>query len=260
MTAAEASSKKFASLLKRLRRADAAPQEIPAADGEDPIVSQLVYSLLLWEASSGQARAAFRRVRESLVDFNELRVCVPEEIAGIIGDRYPLSAERSLRIRSVLHAVFVARHQLSLSHLAAAPKRDARAALEALEGIPQFVAARVVLVSLGGHAIPVDERLRDLLAREKVIPPDLTPAATGHALERLVRAEESLAAHAALSVWSDEEGRPPRRERPAEAAEPQRPQAPGAEPPRAEQARAEQARAESPRPAPPRAKSAKAKT
>ncbi len=252
MTAAEASSKKFASLLKRLRRSDAAPQEVPAPEGEDPIISQLVYSMLLWEASSGQARAAFRRVREALVDFNELRVCVPEEIASIIGDRYPLSAERSLRIRSVLHAVFVARHQLSLSHLAAAPKRDARASLESLEGIPQFVAARVVLVSLGGHAVPVDERLRDLLAREKVIGPDVPPVAAGHALERLVRAEESLATHATLAAWSDEEGHPPRRDRPAiaDAVEPPRPPAPRAETPRAESSRTD----------PPRAKSAKAKT
>ncbi|MCE7975435.1 MAG: hypothetical protein DYG92_14115 [Leptolyngbya sp. PLA1] len=242
MTAAEASSKKFASLLKRLRKANPAPQEAPAAEGEDPIVTQLVYSMLLWEASSGQARAAFRRVRESLVDFNELRVCVPEEIASIIGERYPLSAERALRMRSVLHAVFVARHQLSLAHLASAPKREARASLEALEGIPHFVAARVVLVSLGGHAVPVDERLRDLLAAEKVIAPDLPPAAAGHALERLVRAEDSLDTHTTLAAWSDEEGHPPRRERPA-ISEP--PEAPRAEPPRTD---------------PPRAKNAKAKT
>lgn len=240
MTAAEASSKKFASLLKRLRKADAPPLEAPTAEGEEPIVTQLVYSLLLWEASSTQARAAFRRVRESLVDFNELRVCVPEEIACIIGDRYPLSAERSLRIRSVLHAVFVARHQLSLSHLASAPKREARASLEALEGIPHFVAARVLLVSLGGHAIPVDERLRDLLAGEKVIAPDVPPAAAGHALERLVRAEESLAAHATLAAWSDEEGHPPRRERPAfsEPADAPKPQTARPDPPRAKSAKA----------------------
>ena len=49
MTAAEASSKKFASLLKRLRKADAPPHEVPTAEGEEPIVTQLVYSLLLWE-------------------------------------------------------------------------------------------------------------------------------------------------------------------------------------------------------------------
>ncbi|CAG0948720.1 hypothetical protein PHYC_00052 [Phycisphaerales bacterium] len=223
MTISEAAARKFSSLLRRLKskhEAPAAPTVTPEPpDAMDPAVHQLVFSVLLWEASTSQARNAQKRLRESLVDYNELRVCMADELAAILGEKYPLGHERCLRLRSALNDLFRRQQGLTLLSLKDAPKREARAMLESLEGIPPFAAARVFLLDLGGHGLPCDERLRDLLAGEGVIDPAATPEAAASWLEHHIRAEDAVETHLLLQTWSDEEGHPPKREkRPAAEA------------------------------------------
>lgn len=216
MTTSAGSTRKLAGLLKRLRPKFPSTGPIEPAcggTGECDIVEHLVYAMVLWEASSGQARAAFKRLRDTTVDLNELRVCVPEEIAGMLGERYPLAAERALRLRSVLHDVFVRQHRLTLALLRTMGKRDARAFLESLDGIPHFAAARVTLLALQGHAVPVDDRLRDLLAASGVVAPGVTAEQAAGWLERHVKGEDLAETCCLLQAWSDEEGHTPRRER-----------------------------------------------
>lgn len=224
MTGSDAAIRKLTTLLKRLRTQHE-PVTPPAVQPEPPdafdqVVHQLVYSMLLWEASSGQSRAAFKRLRESVVDYNELRVCIADEIGHMLGDRYPLALERALRLRTTLNDLFNRQHAVALAHLKDSPKREARAALDALDGIPPFVAARVALIEFDAHALPCDERLRDLLAKEGVAEDDAPPHEVASWLERHVRHEECLETHLLLQAWSDEHGHPPRREhrRPAPEA------------------------------------------
>jgi len=230
-------TKRLAGLLRRLRGehgAEATPAPLECEEGVDRLVHELVFSILLWEASSGQARAAFKRLRESVVDYNELRVCVPDEVASTLGEKYPLGGERALRLRTVLNEVFFRQHALSLSHLADSGKREARTFLESLDGVPCFASARLLLVAGLGHALPVDERLRDLLAAEGVVAEDASPEAAAGWLERHVRAEDALETHALFQAWSDQHGTPPKRERRIGAPESRatRPEPPAAANPR----------------------------
>lgn len=217
MTTSEAAARKFASLLRRLKAKHGpltAPIVLPETpDTLDPAVHQLVFSVLLWEASTAQARNAIRRLRESLVDYNELRVCMADELAAILGEKYPLGHERCMRMRSALNDLFRRKQGLILGTLRDSPKREARAMLESLEGIPHYAAARVFLLDLGGHGIPCDERLRDLLAAEGIVEQSTTPENAASWLEHHVRAEDALETHLLLQAWSDEEGHPPKRER-----------------------------------------------
>jgi hypothetical protein len=216
VSAADASTRKLQQVMKRLRREGEPPAGPDIPDGCEPILTNLIYSMALWEASSGQARAALKRMRDAVVDFNELRVCVPDEVASMLGERYPLASERCLRLRSVLNEVYRRQHCMSLTHLASLPKREARAYLDSLPGMPQFVSARIQVVCLGGHAVPTDERLRDLLAGEGVFADTTSAEEAASWLERQIKAEESLSAHHLFQAWSDESGRPPRRDRPAD--------------------------------------------
>jgi hypothetical protein len=210
-------AKRLSTLVRKLRskHTDLTPPTIQPepADECHPLVHELVFSMLLWEASTGQAKAALRRIRESFVDYNELRICVPDEVAIVLGEKYPLAHERALRMRSVLNDIFQRQHAVTLKHLAEAPKREARTFLDSLEGMPAFVAARVLLVSGLGHGVPVDERLRDLLAGASVVDAEQTPEATGSWLDRNTKSEEALATHLLLQAWSDDEGHPPKREK-----------------------------------------------
>jgi len=194
------------------------PPLTPAGFDEDPLVQELIFSFLLWDATTTQARNLMRRLGETFVDSNELRVCLADEIAEVIGDRYPRAWERSQRLRATLQDLYKREHGMKLSTLNAANKRDIRGYLDSLDGIPPFVASRLFLVAFGGHAVPCDSRLADLLADEGVIDPKMTdPAEVGAWLERQIRAAESLEGGLLLQAWSDEKGSAPKREkRPAD--------------------------------------------
>ncbi len=215
----DASARRLAALLKRLR-SSLSPGERDAAlgapeDHAEAILHELVFSVLLWETTTAHARAAHKRLRESFVDYNELRVSAPEDIVQAIGERYPLGVERAIRLRAILSDVFSRRHALSLTHLNELPKRDARTFLESLDGCPHFAAARVFLLRLGGHAVPVDVRLRDLLAAERIVEADATPEAASGRLERTIRADDSQEVCMILQAWSDQP--PPPKEKPRKA-------------------------------------------
>lgn len=220
-------SKRFATLLKKLRAAHPEatpplPESAEGAEGADPVLDQLVFSMLLWESSATQARGAMRRLREAFVDFNELRVCLADEVVRAMGERHPLAFDRAHRLHAALMDIFRRQHACCLTHLLDAGKRESRAYLDSLDGLPSFVSSRIFLLSLGGHAIPCDERLRDLLAQAGVVDVQASPDDAAGWLDRHVPAEEAQSVHAIFQAWSDVEGHPPRRERRQTPPEPER--------------------------------------
>lgn len=205
MSAATEQARVFRALVKRvLARHDGAAPGPPAEDrprGADPITFQLVYSMLLWEASSAKATPALRRLNQSVVDYNELRVCLPYELAEVLGPRYPRVDERTERLHAVLNDVYAREHAVSLAHLAEMSKRDAKVYLETLEGATHYVTSRVLALSLGAHAVPVDSQLLARLIAEGVLNESYDVVSAGNWLERQLHAGEAAAIHAALQAW-----------------------------------------------------------
>lgn len=170
----------------------------------DPILREFVRSFLMWESTMSRAEAALKRIDQSVVDVNELRVCMPDEVAQIIGANYPKAEERATRLRAGLNDIFRREHCVRLFHLAERSKKDARQYLESLTAIPQFVSARVALLSLGAHAFPLDERMLACMRQAKALQMEHDLAAATSLLERAVRAGEALEAYSALQAWADE--------------------------------------------------------
>lgn len=190
------------SLLNRLKK-QFSPQ--PPAPIEDPL-EQLVSSLLLWESTTPKAEAARRRLDSAVVDVNELRVCLAEEIVQLLGERYPRAEEHAMRLRAALNDIYIREHAVTLEHLKKVNKRDARQYLESLEGLPQYVAARVMLLTLGGHAAPLEERLLGRLVAEGVMEPELPIEKAASIMERNIKASDALEAHLLLQAWSEAAG------------------------------------------------------
>ncbi|MEL7474559.1 MAG: hypothetical protein AAGK04_14680, partial [Planctomycetota bacterium] len=135
-------AKKLATLLKSLKSKHGVvePGELPdRPDDADPLLHQLVYSFLLWETTANQALAAHKRLLSAVVDYNELRICLADDIVEILGDRLALARDRAVRLRATLNEIYDREHALSLAHLVGAGKRDARQYIETLEGCPRFV-------------------------------------------------------------------------------------------------------------------------
>ncbi len=195
----EAAAKLHAFLEKARAKHKPAEPVVTPFPGEDPVVVEMVRSFLLWEAGSTFAERALARIRDHVVDFNELRVFLPDEIAAMVGDD-PRAQERAERLRASLSELYVREHDMRLAHLAEEGKRDVRAYLDTLDGMHPFVAARVSLLRFGGHAFPIDARLRDALARAKVVSADQPPSEVSGWIERQVRAGEALPNYAALET------------------------------------------------------------
>ena len=119
VTNAAANAKKLTALLKKL--GTVSPPEMPGVN--DP-VGVLVISTLMWESTTEKAITAYNRLMEQVVDFNDLRVCMPEEVVSVIGARYPKAQERSERLRAMLRNIYLREHAVSLDRLADGGKRD----------------------------------------------------------------------------------------------------------------------------------------
>lgn len=202
MTAAINHADQLSKLLKKIKAQ-------PGADTStdfDPI-DQFVYSSLLWDSTHAKAATAFKRIKSTVVDYNDFRVGAYEEIIAILGDRYPRVSHRAERLRASLNDIYGREHAVSLDSLGQMGKREARAFLDSLNGAIPFVTARVMLVSFDAHAIPIDDRTHALLRAESVIEEDVDiPRAIG-ILERAVKASDGPVAHQKIQSWSERNGK-----------------------------------------------------
>lgn len=167
------------------------PASLEPLAGGSAIDAQLVFSFLVWEAGHAPALGAWDRLNGALVDLSELRVCLPSEIAAMLGPRYPRALERAERMSASLRGVFDRENRTSIASLLDMNKRDARAYLDSLEGMARFVASRVMLLALDAHAMPLDERLRSKLLRAGVEAEGEHADDAAHRLERRIRAGEA---------------------------------------------------------------------
>jgi endonuclease III len=192
------SATKVAAILKRHTAAT------PPSQSSDPIAA-LIYAFLLWEASTHQATAALERISKECVDFNEFRVCLPEEIAGMLGPRYPYVEERATRVRRALNDLYRREHKVSLDHVTNAGKREQRSYLENLDGMVPFVSSRLLVLHFGQPAVPVDDQLVDLFREAKLLSrDDVTASDLGAALSKSVTTlDEAAKMHHAFVAWAD---------------------------------------------------------
>jgi endonuclease-3 len=179
------------------------PPPASAADADRDPVCHLIYATLLDGASESKARSAYKRLAEAFVDWNELRVTPPEEIADILG---PVTGagEKALALTKFLHQIFEKRNVLSLEFLKDKPKREARAYLETLPGVTPSAAAWVMLHCLDGHAVPADPGVQRLLTRLGLIEAETAPAQLHGLLERAVSAKEAASVSLLLRRQAEE--------------------------------------------------------
>lgn len=162
----------------------------PDDESVDP-VSQLILAILSQEATLKRAQRALKQITDDMVDFNELRVSTPAEVSDSIGKHVPRSIERAKALLRLLNAVYEREYAISLDSLGSKGVREMKSYLESLEGITPYVSASVLLWSLGGHAIPVNDIALDYLRKQGLVEPDASAAEVQAFLERHVSAADA---------------------------------------------------------------------
>lgn len=181
----------------------------PNSHTTDPIVLELVRSFFIWEVGTKACARSLAQLDAATADYNEVRVCLPHEVGRIVTHQDAKFEERVLRLRSVLNDIYRREHVLLLAHLTQQPKRDARAYLESLDGMPPFVSARVCVTALGAHAVPVDSRVVAALVAERALPAELESAPHSDCaswLEHHIRADEAASVHIRFECHLDAVG------------------------------------------------------
>jgi len=167
----------------------------------DPLVHELVFSMLLWESSIENAVKAMGRIHAEFVDYNELRVCFPSEIEALLGSRYQRAEDRSVRLIESLRQIYFTYQRLTLEPLREMSKREARDFLVSIESLPRFVVSRILLLGLDAHALPLDAKIARALHKADLIKSSKNPDTIAVALERSIRANQTLDTYTRLERW-----------------------------------------------------------
>jgi hypothetical protein len=216
---------KLATFLRKHAAAGAALKASCEPEGVD-LVDLFVHSYLLWQAPSGDASAALKRLKASFIDWNDLRVSLTSDIVDVIGARYWRVGDRVSRMREAMNGVFRREHKVSLDRLRTLMKKDAVSYMETLPGMIPFVANRVLLVGVDFHSVPLEEFGVQLLVQAGVLPVGMPMVEATGWVNRHVKADEARAAHLSLVAAVDHmwETNPPKlpktATKPAELAPP----------------------------------------
>ncbi len=210
--------------------------EAPPSAADDPL-RRLSIAIFSENGNENAAARAVDRMFKTLVDWNEVRVSTPGEIvtaSGLGSNDGPPRTEQLIR---ALQSIYARENRVSLDFLQEKARREVRQILESLDGLSHYAAASVILWSLGGHAIPVDDRLHAALRASDLVHPEATLAEVQAFLERNVSAADAREFCVAIRRLVDEgpvEAEPRRGGKPPKADKPtSRRKAAGAKPARA---------------------------
>ena len=192
-------AKKFTALMKKICKTYKSEEEL----GLEP-TAQIIVSFMEWNATNGMALEAFDALMQNMVDHNDVRVSLPQELVETIGDDYPLAFDRCCRMHETLHEVYNREHGITINSLKGKNKKQIKAYYETMPGITPYVVAQMLLLCYGAHAIPLDEHMLALLKVEEVVHEDCTLAEAQSFCERHIKAADAIKTHHAMRAWADE--------------------------------------------------------
>jgi hypothetical protein len=176
----------------------------PPVDGlEDPL--RVLVEASLEENTAGQrgrVAPAMAEIDRMFADLNDLRVAQAREVVECIGRDFPQARRKAQSIRQTLGAIYARRNALDASYMQEMTKRDLRRHLDEL-GLSPYVAASMMIRSMEGHGVPVDDDLRDCLELDEYIHPNSDIPDVQGFLERIVPSKIARSAHEELRRYLD---------------------------------------------------------
>src|SRR5262245_9883513 len=133
----------------------------------DPI-TQLILGVFTRDAQEPKAREALESLKARVVDYNELRVIPPLEMSEYIGE-YPDVRTKCQDVSRALNRIFAIEHSVSLERIGAASKTEVNNYLNGIPGLEAYSRARIKLLGLNQHAVPLDEAMWAYARQQEIV-------------------------------------------------------------------------------------------
>lgn len=183
----------YAQKIKKLYGALKKGAEKPKKAGYDDIVEALVFASLCQDCSESTAKTAMRKLQSHFVDNNDLRVARVEEIVEIIGSDLEHADKTAVKLTGMLNAVFQKYDSLVAENIVGTGKKGMKEVLDKLSGITDFVRSYVCLTSLGGHAVPLTDKMIEYFKTNSLVDPEWDTTQIYSFVEKQVSASEAFA-------------------------------------------------------------------
>jgi endonuclease-3 len=155
-------------------------------DGRMSVLEAVLYGICHEGTTRENANQAISRFKDAFYDWNEVRVSPLHELQETLAGS-PRRSERAEALRRFLRQLFEKTYGFTLDGLTKKPLKEAIKVLQEYEAPrSDFVLATVIQKALGGHALPIDGRVRLALERLGVADPDEETTVLRAALERAI--------------------------------------------------------------------------
>ena len=167
-------------------------------------ITQLILGIFSRDVPETKAREALDKLRSMVVDYNELRVVPPIEMADMVGE-LPNARLKCEDLSRALNKIFAIEHEVSLERLRSIAKRDSATYIDEIDGLDAYSRARIRLLGLQMHAIPLDEAMWAYARQEEIVDPKCPLDEAQGFLERRIAEDEALDFVALLEkqAWSE---------------------------------------------------------
>jgi hypothetical protein len=156
----------------------------------DPL-ARLIRAFIEYDCDVARTTVAERKILESMVDYNELRVTPAIELAALLGARYPFAESRCSALHRTLQSIFDREHLMRLDRIKEMKKSEIRPYFQSLAGITPYVEAAIAVDCFGITAAPVDTKLLLWLISKDALPEGTDIKSAQHQIEKLLKAGEA---------------------------------------------------------------------
>ncbi|TWT31819.1 hypothetical protein [Blastopirellula retiformator] len=134
----------------------------PAELDNRPLLEQLAFAAILENSPRAAAEQCFEVLTGNYFDWNEIRVTSLVELSEVCS-KLPQPEAAAARLKSILQNVFESLYTFDLESLKKLNQGKAIKQIERFTGVSPFVVGYVTQNALGGHAVPTDDALVELM-------------------------------------------------------------------------------------------------
>ena len=156
------SAKNRADLIGKLHKVAKKEYDMVKPPSDRTVLEHMIYGCCLEDSTYEAADEAFAKLMENYLDWNEVRVTTSAELAEVISC-LSTPHDAAIRVRKSLHGVFEAYYQFDLDFLRRENLGKAVGEMSNFSGMSPFVVAYTAQNGLGGHSIPIDKSLMNLM-------------------------------------------------------------------------------------------------